>query len=112
MLADLGGFIKDCRLTQGSSLRQLAKEVDITHRSLIKFEKIISEKLKFVDLIKLDQALSLKGELIAVAWRVVELYTGVLRINPQLQQGSEPPAAWTDEQIHLIIQSISCALDL
>jgi len=76
--------------------------VDITHRSLIKFEKIISEKLKFVDLIKLDQALSLKGELIAVAWRVAELYTGVLRIKSQLQQGSEPPAAWTDEQIHLI----------
>jgi transcriptional regulator with XRE-family HTH domain len=102
MLADLGRFIKDCRLAQGKSLRQLAKEVGITHRSLINFEKAISEKLKFVDLIKLDQALSLKGELIAVAWRVAELYTGVLRIKSQMQQGSAPPLAWTDEQIHLI----------
>jgi transcriptional regulator with XRE-family HTH domain len=102
MLKDLGGYIKECRLVQGLSLRQLAKDTNISHPGLIKFEQGVSNRVKLVDLIELDRALSLDGELLAVAWRVAELYTGVQSIKSGLQRGSEPPTAWTDEQMRWI----------
>ncbi len=101
-MTDLGNYIKGCRVDQGLSLNKLGKDVNLTHGGLSKFEKDISEKVKFVDLLNLDQALSLGGELLAIAWRVADLYTGVMRIKSLRLRGIEPPVAWTDEQIKWI----------
>ncbi len=100
-LPDIGAYVKGCRLAQDLSLRQLAEEVGISHSGLLQFEKVMSDRVKVADLINLDKALGLDGELLAFAWRAAELYTGVMRIKSQLQKGVEPPIAWTNEQIHL-----------
>jgi len=98
---DMGLYIKGCRLARGLSLRQLANQVGVSHPGLAQLEKATSDRTKVVDLLNLDKAFGLNGELLAFAWRTAELYTGVMRHQSWKQRGIEPPIGWTDEQIHL-----------
>jgi transcriptional regulator with XRE-family HTH domain len=100
-LKDMGGYLKECRLAKDVSLRQLAKEIRITAPGLGLLEKALGDRTKVVDLLNLDKALGLNGELLAFAWRTAELYTGVMRHASYTRRGNEPPIGWTDEQIRL-----------
>lgn len=70
--------------------------------NLIKFEKTVSDRVKLVDLLRLDQAFELNGKLLAFAWRTGELYTGTLRIQSQPERGSKIPKEWTEMELKKI----------
>jgi transcriptional regulator with XRE-family HTH domain len=78
---DIGMYVRQVRLSQDLSLRELGKNVGISHQGIKFIETRTAEKLIFDDLVKLDQALSLGGDLIAFAWRATEIYTGAFRVK-------------------------------
>jgi len=76
---DIGMYVRQSRLSQNLSLRELGKMVGISHQGIKFLETRTAEKLIFDDLARLDQSLNLKGDLIIFAWRATEIYTGAFR---------------------------------
>jgi len=73
---DVGIYARRARLSDGLSLRRLARLTDISHQGIKFFETRTAEKLILNDLVRLDQSLNLGGDLVAFAWRATEIYTG------------------------------------
>lgn len=99
ILQDLSRYAKCLREERMFSLRKMAERIDITHPALHKLEKFASSKTKLDDLINLDNALQLNGQLIAFAWRTAESYLGIYRTRAD-KDGSIMP--WTDPEIQFI----------
>jgi transcriptional regulator with XRE-family HTH domain len=78
---DIGMYIYNVRLSQNLSLRELGKMVGISHQGIKFIETRTAEKLIFDDLVRLDQSLDLGGDLITLAWRASEIYTGAFRVR-------------------------------
>jgi hypothetical protein len=81
------------------SLRNLGTQVGLTHFALSWIETRATERTRFIDVINLDLALGLQGELIALAMRIAETYVGIGRIKNFNQY---PPIAWTKNEVPLI----------
>jgi len=77
IFSDLGTYMQSLRNERGLSARQLAKIVDVSHPSIGALESKMGSRVKLNDLIKIDNALELNGELIVFAWRTAELYLGL-----------------------------------
>jgi len=80
LMKDIGAYIRNQRMAKNISLRALSSMVDLSHPGLSKLETEMSDRTLFSDILNLDRALGLGGELVALAWRAGELYLGVHRI--------------------------------
>ena len=78
---DVGMFAHRGRIAEGLSLRVIAEHIGISHQGVKLLETQTAEKLIFGNLVRLDQALNLGGDLIVFAWRATEIYTGAFRIK-------------------------------
>lgn len=105
-LLDLGRYVRYLRETRNISLRQMATLVELTHPALSSFESNPADRVKLNDLIKLDNALGLNGELVVFAWRTAELYLGVHRIKTGQTHTLQP---WNQSEIHLIEKLITAS---
>ena len=80
LMRDIGAYIRNQRIASNLSLRALSSMIDFSHPGLIKLESNIGDRTLFSDILKLDRALEVDGELVALAWRAGELYLGAHRI--------------------------------
>jgi transcriptional regulator with XRE-family HTH domain len=103
-LLDIGRYARYLRETQKMSLRQVATSLELTHPALSSFESNPADRVKLNDLIKLDNALGLNGELVVFAWRTAELYLGVHRIKTGQTHTLQP---WNQPEIQLIEKLIT-----
>ena len=95
LLFDLAAYIKQTRLRAGLSRYQLADAIGRTHTGIRHLETKISARTLFIDILNLDNALGTNGELLALAWRVGELYLGIYRVDASATE----LAPYTDGQI-------------
>jgi hypothetical protein len=86
------------------SLRQVATLLELTHPALSNFELNPGDRVRLNDIIHLDNALGLDGELVVFAWRTAELYLGIHRIKTEQSQKIQP---WNQPEIHLIEKLIT-----
>lgn len=103
-LLDLGRYVRYLRETKKMSLRQVAALLELTHPALSNFEINPGDRVRLNDIIHLDNALGLKGELVVFAWRTAELYLGVHRIKTETESKIYP---WSDSEIRLIEKLIT-----
>lgn len=96
---DLGRFIKQLRISRQLSLRDLGKQTGMTHTVIESFEKNITQRNKLRDILQLDQALKLNGELVVYAWRASELYNGNYRTSTLRENVLNP---WKDPDLTFI----------
>lgn len=99
ILPDLGRYAKYLREMRTLSLRKIASQVELTHVALRNIENIPSHKIKLDDLINLDNALELNGELVIFAWRTAELYLG---LHQGKTEGTGRITPWNEPEIHFI----------
>ena len=99
ILQDLGHYIRFHRISKKFSLRNLGSQVGLTHIALSRIEFRATERTRFIDIINLDMALGLQGELIALAMRIAEIYVGIGRMK---YLNHFPPIAWTKTEATLI----------
>jgi hypothetical protein len=70
---DFGTFLHSARLEKGYSLKKLGKMSELSHVSLLKYEKGLTARMQLHFVVNIDNALDLDGRLIAVAWKIIEL---------------------------------------
>lgn len=92
---DVGTYIRAFRLERGISLQELGDLIGRSDVGIYNFENGISSRTLFYDVANLDIALETNGELLAIAWRVGELYLGVNRIWTNTKR----PVEYTEDQI-------------
>jgi transcriptional regulator with XRE-family HTH domain len=97
--SDLGMLVKQLRTSREISLRELGQMTGITHTVIENFEKIITQRNKLRDILLLDHAFELNGDLIAYAWRTAELYNGIYRSSTIKEKALHP---WRQPGIHFI----------
>ena len=78
---DLGVRLKATRAEKSLSLRELADKTKISYSVLSRLEHGIIERVYFEYILKLDQALEMDGELIALAWAAGEYESGFSLLN-------------------------------
>lgn len=78
---DLGVRLKATRVEKSLSLRELADKTKISYSVLSRLEHGIIERVYFEYILKLDQALTMDGELIALAWEAGEYESGFSLLN-------------------------------
>jgi len=103
-LLDLGRYVRNLRETKKMSQAQVAALVELSRPALGYFETNPGDKVKFDDLINLDNALGLNGEFVVFAWRTAELYLGVYRTKTETTGSIHP---WTESEIRLIEKLIT-----
>jgi len=103
-LLDLGRYVRYLRETKKMSLGKVAALVELSRPAVGYFETNPGDKVKIDDLVRLDNALGLNGELVVFAWRTAELYLGVHRIKTG-QVGTIQP--WEQSEIQLIEKLIT-----
>ena len=81
---DLGLFIRQRRKQKTLSLKQLAKKSGISFSALRRIEVGEIERIKFSDIFSIDIALGNEGDILAVAWDVAQLYTGISLAESEL----------------------------
>ena len=113
LMRDIGAYIRNQRIASNLSLRALSSRIVFSHPGLIKLESNIGDRVIFSDILKLDRALGVDGELVALAWRAGELYLGVHRIYER----KEFPLPYTTREVEwierlVIVQRIYQHFDL
>ncbi len=103
-LLDMGRYVRYLRETRNISLRQMATQLELTHPALSNFEFNPADRVKLDDIIRLDNALGLDGELVVFAWRTAELYLGFHRRKTETAHRIHP---WADSEISLIEKLIT-----
>lgn len=99
ILQDLSHYIRFHRISHKLSLRNLGSQVGLTHIAVSNIEFRATERTRLIDIISLDMALGLQGEMIALAMRIAETYVGIGRIRNFNQY---PPIPWTKTEATLI----------
>lgn len=75
--SDLGICLAQKRLEMGLSQRELAKETEISHSVISRLESGSIERVHFEYAIRIDKALKMDGELLALAWESGEYESGI-----------------------------------
>ena len=88
---DLGLFLRQKRKKKNMSLQNLAGEAGLSYSGLRRIEVGEIERIKFSDILVIDTALGNEGDLLAIAWDVAQLYTGVSLVDKKFA----PLAQWT-----------------
>jgi transcriptional regulator with XRE-family HTH domain len=87
---DVGAYVRLVRVSKGISLANLGRTVGLSHQGIKQLELQTAEKTRLVDIVNLDIALDLKGELLSIAWKVAEFYAGVHRIKTKRSDSLQP----------------------
>lgn len=74
---DVGAYVRRSREAKGESLREMAAKAEIDFTLLARLERGEIESLKFDDLIKIDKAIGVAGEILSLAWSAREFYTSI-----------------------------------
>jgi transcriptional regulator with XRE-family HTH domain len=74
---DLGICLAQKRLELGLSQRELAKKTEISHSVISRLESGSIERVHFEYAIRIDKALKMDGELLALAWESGEYESGI-----------------------------------
>ena len=80
---DIGAYIRQIRFSKKMSLKELGDTIGLSHQGIKLLELETPEKMKLEDILKLDIALGLDGELLDFSWKVAELYAGIHRIKTE-----------------------------
>ncbi len=99
---DLGAYIHQTRLSKGLTLKEVSAHLNIAYTSVRNFEQKLGYRVKFSDILDLDKAFELKGELIAFGWRTFELYADISEMIQSKARSSRPPEGWYQAQIEYI----------
>ena len=75
--SDLGICLAEKRLELGLSQRELAKKTEISHSVISRLESGSIERVYFEYAIRIDKALKMDGELLALAWESGEYESGI-----------------------------------
>jgi len=92
---DIRTFLHATRIQKGISPDTLANMVQRSKTGIYYIEGNIGARTNFEDILNLDWALNVNGELFTIAWRVGELYLGINRDWTNTKQ----PVAYTEDQI-------------
>jgi transcriptional regulator with XRE-family HTH domain len=103
-LLDLGRYVRYVREMNKMSQGKVAAQIELSRPALGYFETNPGDKIKIEDLIHLDNALELNGELVVFAWRTAELYLGIHRIKTGQVNTIQP---WEQSEIQLIEKLIT-----
>lgn len=76
---DVGAYVRRSREAKVMSLREMATKAGIVFTSLARLERGEIELLKFDDLIRIDKALGMVGDILSLAWGTGEFYTGIAK---------------------------------
>lgn len=95
---DVGAYVRRSREASGESLRSIAAKAGFKFTSLARLERGEIGLLKFDDLIKINKALGLAGDILSLAWGAGEFYTGVAK--PGI------PKAWQEGDLILAMPLI------
>jgi transcriptional regulator with XRE-family HTH domain len=76
---DIGAYVRRVRLSKGVSLMTLGNTIGFSDQGIRKLENQTAEKIKLEDILKLDLALDLQGELLDFSWKVAGFYAGIHR---------------------------------
>ena len=90
LFLDIGAYLNRIRISKELSLKQLGNSVGLSDRGIRKLEYQTPEKLRLEDVLKLDIALNMQGELLDFAWTVAKFYAGVYRTKSQRENGVRP----------------------
>lgn len=74
---DVGAYVRRLREAKSESLREMAAKADLDFTSLARLERGEIELIKFDDLIKIDKALGMAGDILSLSWCAGEFYTGI-----------------------------------
>ena len=80
---DIGAYVRRVRLSKGLSLMTLGNAIGFSDQGIRRLENQTAEKIKLEDILKLDMALDLQGELLDFSWKVGEFYAGIYRIKSE-----------------------------
>lgn len=75
--SDLGLCLTQKRLEFGLSQRELAKKTEISHSVISRLESGSIERVHFEYAVRIDKALKMDGELLALAWESGEYESGI-----------------------------------
>lgn len=75
--SDLGICLAQKRLELGLSQRELAKKTEISHSVISRLESGSIERVYFEYAIRIDKAMKMDGELLALAWEAGEYESGI-----------------------------------
>jgi transcriptional regulator with XRE-family HTH domain len=87
---DIGAYIRQIRFSKKMSLQQLGDAVGLSHQGVKLLELQTAEKIKLEDILKLDIALGLKGELLDFSWKAAEFYAGIHRTKTKISDNLYP----------------------
>lgn len=94
---DLGIFIRQSRQELKLGLIELAEKTHISYSALRRIEVGDIERIKLDDIFSIDDALGNSGEVLAIAWKVAQFYSGVLRNQGELTKLN----LWNDRELAL-----------
>jgi len=75
--SDLGMCLAQKRLELGLSQRELAKKTEISHSVISRLESGSIERVHFEYAVRIDKAMKMDGELLALAWESGEYESGI-----------------------------------
>ncbi len=87
---DIGAYVRRVRLSKGFSLMTLGKATGFSDQGIRKLENQTAEKIKLEDILKLDMALDLQGELLNFSWEVAKFYAGIRRTKTKISEKLYP----------------------
>ncbi|MEM2112497.1 MAG: helix-turn-helix transcriptional regulator [Candidatus Bathyarchaeia archaeon] len=96
---DVGAFLYSLRQERGLSLRKLAHSSNMSHPALMTIEQNTPDRVSLNNLIALDNALELKGELVFLAWKAAEFYLGLYRVSSPAKGEINP---WSEGEIRFL----------
>lgn len=94
-MKDVALLVQSSRRQKKLSLRELARQVNVSNAAISRFENSLVERVFFSQIIELDQAMKLDGGLVAFAWDAAEYEFG-LSIARMINEGRDEKALPVD----------------
>jgi transcriptional regulator with XRE-family HTH domain len=91
---DIGHYLRVTRTSSGQVMEDVEDFTGISHPTLSRIERGQSTRIRFEDIIAIDDFFKAGGTIAGMFWRAAEFHTGVL-LNKSLADGkSKPPIEW------------------
>ncbi|MBI9044602.1 MAG: XRE family transcriptional regulator [Anaerolineaceae bacterium] len=100
-IRDLGSYIRSLRKDKGITLSFLGEIVNVSHTTISRLERGDTERISFKDIVNIDKALELDGDLISISWEIAKFHTGVIR-NKHFEIPESPPISWEPQELEYI----------
>jgi len=106
--ADISAYIRREREQRGLTLRAAGEMLRMTFQTLHRLEHNFNERVKLADILNLDTAFALQGELIALVWmyfsRRVQALKGDKRVTDEEVSAPNDARLWTTEDVARYLQ--------